>query len=425
MTAADTLDDDDGAPAGIAQYCPTCRGSFPARYERCPHDNDRLISTRGDDPMIGRVLDGRFRIVRPIGRGGMGTVYEALQLPLDRPVAIKVIHEELGGEVETGQRFMREARTLVKLAHPSIVEVFDYGRTDDGTLYLVMELLRGTTLETLVAREERVAPERVAAIGAQICEALAAAHALGIVHRDLKPANVIVNEDLGGIVKVLDFGLAKPFTDGAADSTGKITQIGTMIGTPLYMAPESINSEVIDDRSDLYALGCMLYELLAGEPPFLAAAIHIILARHVHEPAPELPASVPGPLRLLISSLLAKNPADRPASALAVRDTLAAFLSGASDVDDLPTIIQAPLRPSVPTVVDAPLPVAMSAEEAALLESVRRRETIRRLPPPPVAPGRLSEQLPALFHIPPAIRLLMLLFAIAIALFCVVAFLVP
>jgi len=223
-------------------------------------------------------------------------------------------------------------------------------------------------------------------------------------------------------VKVLDFGLAKPFTDGAADSTGKITQIGTMIGTPLYMAPESINSEVIDDRSDLYALGCMLYELLAGEPPFLAAAIHIILARHVHEPAPELPTSVPGPLRHLVGALLAKNPADRPASALAVRDALAAFLSGATDVDDLPTIIQPPLRPSVPP----PSPVVIE-EDPALLESVRRRETIRRVPPPPAAPGRSSQRLPIQFHIhiPPQLRLLLAIFAVAIVLFCVVAFLVP
>jgi len=410
MPAADTLDDD--APDALVQYCPTCGCSFGARYERCPDDNDRLIPIRSSDPMLGRTLDGRYRISRPLGKGGMGTVYEGVQLSTERPVAIKVITDELGVEFETARRFLREAKMLTALTHPNIVGVFDAGRCDDGTLYLVMELCRGKTLETVLARAKRLPAKRAAEIGIQLCAALAAAHTRGVVHRDLKPANVIIVDELGDLVKVLDFGLAKSFVGDDVGSTSKITQAGMMIGTPLYMAPESIDDDVADDKSDLYALGCMLYELLAGQPPFISAAVHVILARHVHEPPPPLPDDVPEPLVLLIDALLAKKPEDRPASASVVRDILAAFLADSStlDDDDAPTLVP-DRRKSRPSPAPAP---AIG-------------QTIRTVPPPPQLPAQPAGQthILAARGMSPTLKLVLLVFVIAITVFCAVAFLVP
>jgi len=231
------------------------------------------------------------------------------------------------------------------------------------------------------------------------------------VHRDLKPANVVLVDGLDGLVKVLDFGLAKSFMGDDGSTTGKITQAGMMIGTPLYMAPESINADVIDDRSDLYALGCMLYEMLAGDPPFVSAAVHIILARQVHEPAPALPEDVPVALRELVARLLAKRPEDRPQSAAEVSDRLAAFLAGDPEDEELPTLIHAP-RVSRPSRPSRPSDPSVQPERA----------TIRSLPPPPVMPAR-SQMMPAAPS--SALRVILILLVIAITVFCVVAFLVP
>lgn len=304
-------------------YCPVCGDAFSPLCDRCPDDGSCLISPyHPTDQLVGRVLDKRYRIMRPLGEGAMGVVYEAVQLSVKRPVAIKVVRDELGRDVTITQRFLREARLLTSIAHPNVVEVYDYGETETGSLYLVMELLRGNTLDAILVAERRFSPERTCDIGIQLCDALTAAHAKGVVHRDLKPANVVLIAGGSDWVKILDFGLAKSLSE----PTSELTYAGAVLGTPLYMSPEAIRSDAADPRSDLYALGCILYEMVAGRPPFQGATSALVLARQLDDVPEPLSTDVPAELRKLINKLLAKTPMARPASALDVRHVLESCL---------------------------------------------------------------------------------------------------
>jgi eukaryotic-like serine/threonine-protein kinase len=321
--------------------------------ERTPGESTRLIWRRSD-PLIGAVLDGRFRIVAPLGTGGMGSVYRGVQLSVDRPVAIKVIAEQLSDDRAAAKRFLREAKVLTGFSHPNIVNVFDFGQAETGELYIVMELLRGETLADVLARGKL--PARLACdIAIQLCDALIAAHGRGVVHRDLKPGNVMIGDGpLAGLVKVLDFGLAKTLESNNV-TTSSVTEIGAVLGTPLYMAPEAIGGAGADPRSDLYALGCMLYEMLSGTTPFDDPSVNVVLVRQLGEPPPMLPDDVPIALCELVDELLAKDPDARPPSAIAVRARLDAYLGG-SDLDDAETLVTAPPTHELPTVRDAPAP---------------------------------------------------------------------
>jgi serine/threonine-protein kinase len=305
-------------------YCPICGDAFAPHCERCPDDGGTLMRPYSKtDPLVGSVLDGRYRIMRPIGEGAMGVVYEAVQLSMRRPVAVKVVREELGRDLMITQRFLREARLLMSIAHPNVVEVYDYGETESGRLYLVMELLRGNSLDAILAHEGPFAPRRTCSLGIQLCDALTAAHMQGVVHRDLKPANVILMPGFGDWLKVLDFGLAKHLGESATE----LTFTGAVVGTPMYMPPEAIRSDAPDPRSDLYALGCILHELLSGAPPFGGESSAIVLARQLDDLPPPLPADVPAELRKLVNRLLAKDPAARPRTAVDVRNVLEACLA--------------------------------------------------------------------------------------------------
>jgi serine/threonine-protein kinase len=293
------------------------------------HDDD------DSDPLIGALLDGRFRVVRRIAKGGMGTVYEGVQLSIDRPVAIKMIRGDLVHDTATAKRFLREARVLTRFNHPHVVKLLDAGQTASGALYLVMELLRGETLLDELARVGTFSVERACEVALEICEVLVSAELWGIVHRDLKPANIVIDDALG-LVKVLDFGLAKSLAPEGESSA--ITRVGVLLGTPQYMAPEAIGGE-IDPRGDLYALGCILYELLAGGPPFDAPDLPTILRAQLEQPAPPLPEHVPAALRVLVGELLEKQPIARPASACEVRERLAAVLEAEREPA---TLVRAP-----------------------------------------------------------------------------------
>jgi len=333
--------------AGVQPYCPRCGRTFPAFIGRCPDDGDALVRWRApSDPAIGTVLDDRYRLVRKLGEGAMGIVYEAIQLSVDRRVAVKVIRDELIADGSTGRRFLREARMLTSTRHPSIVDVFDLGTTAAGAPYLVMEMLHGATLADQLAAGELFEPRRACDIAIQLCDALTAAHASGIVHRDLKPANIVIVEALD-LVKVLDFGLAKSLAAPDALATGDtVTQAGTIMGTPLYMAPEAIAGAAADERTDLYALGSILYELVAGRAPFADANVGAVLARQLHDPPPPLPPYVPPRLAALVLALLAKRPASRPPSALEVRAQLFAIRAQlADDLDDAATLTPADVAP--------------------------------------------------------------------------------
>ena len=217
------------------------------------------------EALVGSVVDGRYRIERVLGTGGMGAVYEAEHVEIGKKVALKVLHPQFSRQADLVARFRREARAASKVGHPNIVDVTDSGTTPDGDVYFVMERLDGLDLGEVLRHERRVAPDRVVAIGTQVCRALSAAHAAGIIHRDLKPENIFLvsREGVPDFVKVLDFGIAKQDM-GNQNSPRRLTTPGIAMGTPEYMAPEQAAGKAIDGRVDIYSVGAILYEMLTG-----------------------------------------------------------------------------------------------------------------------------------------------------------------
>ncbi|ADO71207.1 TonB family protein [Stigmatella aurantiaca] len=273
----------------------------------------------GVDPLIGRTLNGRFRITEPLGMGGMGKVYRAIQTPLDRVVALKVLNPNFPSSKDPGfqQRFLREASLTSKLRHPNTVTVIDYGQTEDNIYFIAMEYMEGRTLAQVLSQTGPLPWSRVISIGQQVCRSLREAHGMGIVHRDLKPANImLLNESDQDLVKVLDFGLVKsiaPVTEGALSP--EITQSGTFLGSPQYMAPEQARN-VTDARSDVYSLGVMLYQMLMGRPPFIARDHLELIFSHCKEAPPPFNSlrpyiPVPAEIEAVVMRCLEKDPARR------------------------------------------------------------------------------------------------------------------
>jgi serine/threonine-protein kinase len=277
--------------------------------------------------VIGHVI-GNYRIVRELGRGGMGMVYGAEHTQLGRPAALKMLLPQMSADPGIVQRFFNEARAASAIDHPGIVEVFDFGTHTDGRAYIVMELLKGESLEARLSRAPMTSGE-AGNIVAQVAGALAAAHARGIVHRDLKPDNIFLvpNELVAGgtQVKVLDFGIAKL---AGEQGGGMKTQTGAVIGTPAYMSPEQcMGRSDIDHRTDLYSLGCVFYHLLCGRPPFVSEhGTGMILAAHMRDPVvdPRSLAQVPAPLAAIAMRLLEKEPGARYQTANDVKNALVA-----------------------------------------------------------------------------------------------------
>jgi serine/threonine-protein kinase len=300
-----------------------CEHSF-TDGERCPTDGTKLVRLAARlDPFLGRELDGQYTILEKLGQGGMGAVYRATQHSVGREVAIKVVNAHLVSEPEAIKRFLREAKLASRLGHPNAVTVIDFGQTDDGVFYLVMELVNGRTLDQVIEAERAFRPERVVRIGAQVCDALEVAHALRIVHRDLKPSNIMLLASGRDLVKVLDFGLAKSV---AADQTPTtMTGAGALLGTPAFMPPEIALGQPCDGRADLYSLGVVLYLLGSGQLPFQAGSAAELIAMHATEPAPPIQGVPPG-LARVIDRMLAKDPADRYQTAAAAREALEAAL---------------------------------------------------------------------------------------------------
>jgi len=246
-------------------------------------------STGAPDALIGRVINDRFKINALIARGGMGKVYRAEQAPLGRVCAIKVLNPNYAGEhdPEFHKRFFLEASIASKLTHPNTVTIFDYGRTDDDIYYMAMEYLEGHTLHRAIREAGHFPEERAAHVARQICRALREAHSLGVIHRDLKPANIFLVEhgDETDFVKVLDFGLVKNVSENKGED---LTQTGLFMGSPKYMAPEQIRGDRVDARTDIYALGIIMYEMITGKVPFDRPNSVNILMAHVNEEAPPM-----------------------------------------------------------------------------------------------------------------------------------------
>jgi serine/threonine protein kinase len=268
--------------------------------------------------MVGQSLaNGKFRITRLLGHGGMGAVYEAIQVAMNRRVALKLIPTH---DAKTVARFKREAMTISQLRHPNTVTVFDYGETPEGYLYLAMELLDGRTLGEVIRTEAPMAPRRALYIAAQICRSLNEAHMAGIVHRDIKPDNIMlirVDQDFD-FVKVLDFGIAKAVQEDEINLTGD----GRIVGTPRYMSPEQISGFDVDGRTDIYSLGCIVFEMLSGSPPFKQSTTTALLIAHTQQMPPsfaerlgQAASVIPPMMESLIRKTLEKDPRHRPPSA--------------------------------------------------------------------------------------------------------------
>jgi len=317
-----------------------------------------------------RVLAGRYELGEVIGRGGMSTVYRARDLSLDRTVAVKVAMDPLlERDPVYAARFKREARAAAAISHPSAVTVFDAG-ADGPTRYIVMECVEGQDLSQILRDEGPLEPSRAAHIAEQIADTLAAAHAAGIVHRDIKPGNVMVGA--GDRVKVLDFGIAR--TQDAVT----LTQTASVLGTAPYMSPEQAMGNPADARSDLYSLGCLLYEMLTGKPPFMAEVPAGVLHQHVRvapKPPRELNPAIPAALDALVLQLLAKDPGDRPQTAAEVRDRLANFETATEPTRPLP-------------VSETVIAAAAAAAEVPQMATVPQAAARPPVPPDPTAPTR-------------------------------------
>ena len=298
--------------------------------------------SKADEPWAGKVLADRYRIVKSVGRGGMGTVYEALRLDDEQVVALKVLHRAHGNDERALARFAREAEALARLLHPNIVRVLGFSARPNEPAFLVLERLHGEPLSAVLHRRGTLSSAEVAVLSLAVLAALEAAHAAGIVHRDLKPDNIFLGASVAGEiaaadrptvvddrVKLLDFGIVK-LLEG--DGRDKLTATGTVLGTPTYMAPEQLAGEEIDGRTDLYSLGVVMYRAISGSPPF-SGSWHELTQAVLHEPPPPLrdrQPTVDRRLAQVIEGALAKHRGGRPRSARAMMEMLTVIASSAS-----------------------------------------------------------------------------------------------
>lgn len=300
--------------------CPVCRRWYEEGVRRCPdHDVELQLAKRPPGSLIGENLDGRYFIDGIIGEGGMGMVYTAVQQPIGRSIAVKVLKPELTRDKTVVSRFYKEAQAASALANPNSITVHDFGQASDGSLYIAMELLEGATLGELLENGP-MPPEHVIAIAVQVTRALTEAHRKGIVHRDLKPENIMLlaSDDGSILAKVLDFGIAKILKPIAPSPAGEpVTREGRIIGTPRYMAPEIARGHPPVPTSDLYSLGVILFEMLAGVPPFDDENPIVLLGMHIKDPPPALVSpflNMPPQLEQLVTQLLEKKAEARPQS---------------------------------------------------------------------------------------------------------------
>lgn len=349
-----------------------------------------MSSTRRD-PLIGDLVDGRYEVLDRVARGGMSTVYRALDHRLDRPVALKVMHPHLAEDPALVRRFEREAKTAARVSHPHVVAVLDQGHTTDPSgdtvAYLVMEHVPGRTLRSVLREEAPTTPRRALELLRPAVEGLAAAHRAGLVHRDVKPENVLVRDD--GWVTVADFGLSRA-------ATGHTSAGQAILGTPAYLAPELLSGDGADARADVYAVGIVLFELLTGTQPFTAATPLQVAYRHVHERVPLPSSRAPGlseALDDLVMWCTEPDPADRPQDA-------AALLAALDDVRAGLTAAELDHRaaPAAPTAAESIVP-AGSSDSTDPTESIAAVDEPRPLPS---EDGASTAVLPAARHAAPA-----------------------
>ena len=363
--------------------CPKCGTHYAATVRFCTRDGAVLEDEASvEEQQIGRTLEGKYRLDAFLSGGGMGAVYRATHVMLGKAVAVKLIKPELVTSPEIARRFQREARAATHLSHPNIVAVHDLGQTEDGTLYIAMELVHGPSLKEVIRTTGPLEPRRIVHILRQVASALELAHRNNIVHRDLKPHNIMLARDNDGneVAKLLDFGIAKTFDDAAT----QLTKTGFALGTPQYMSPEQALGKDVDGRSDLYSLGIILYEMLVGQVPFTDPSTPAVLIKHVNEPAPPPSGrrpdlAIPPGLEAMALRCLEKDPAQRFQTA----EEFAAALDGVLESPGVSVTADAP------TVV-LPKPTAAGRETAAAVDRGAEHGAPAVSAPQPMAPVPLA-----------------------------------
>lgn len=314
-----------GASAISRKVCPQCETVYDGDLKFCPTDGQSLRPLDSRDNLIGRLLGDRYHVTALLGQGGMGRVYVAEHVRIGRKCAVKVLAPELVERQDAVRRFAREARNASRIAHPNVAAVYDFEQTADGLMYLAMEFVDGRPLAAMLASEGKPGLSRSIAIARQIADAIQAAHDLKIVHRDLKPDNVMITTDRDGrdMVKVVDFGIAKALHDDG----DRMTRTGFVVGTPRYMSPEQLSGGAVDGRSDVYSLGCVLFEMLTGQGPADGAGPDAVIGKRLGEPPPRASTvnpDLPEALDDILLRALARDPADRYQTAVEFRDALVA-----------------------------------------------------------------------------------------------------
>ena len=354
-----------GEGVTVRKVCPHCGTEYETDARFCPKDGAALRPTGGSDPLIGHTLGDRYHILSLVGEGGMGRIYLAEHVRMNRQCAVKIMRASLVNDADAAARFAREASSAARIIHPNVAAVFDYGESD-GRIYLVMEFVDGESLGAILQTERVLSTPRALELGRQVADALAAAHELGIVHRDLKPDNILIARTKSGkeVAKVVDFGIAKAIEEGPGQ---KLTETGLVIGTPEFMSPEQLMGDPVDARSDVYSLGCILYLMLVGVPAADAPTREGMLKRRLNESAPHpmsANAALPAEIDAIVVKALATAADDRYQSAAELRDALAA--------------VAVPLADAVPTGVADPLARTQTMPSHERVAMRRNGWTMRR-----------------------------------------------
>ncbi len=351
--------------------------------------------------MIGETL-GKYRVMSRLGTGGMGAVYLGEHVVIGRKAAIKVLLPEFSHKREIVERFFNEAKAGTAIGHPGIVQIFDFGEHSDGSAFLVMELLVGEALNERLDRLGRLSEDDALRIARQCASALVAAHTAGIVHRDLKPANIFLATDpemeAGERVKILDFGIAKLTDSGAAGDLR--TRTGSMMGTPAYMSPEQCRGAgLVDHRSDIYSLGCVIFRMVCGRPPFVAEGVGDIIASHLREPAPSLRAFAPAistALEAVVQRTLSKSPDARFSSMAELATVLQSMRhGGAHQPATMYRRPETPAPPGTPAIIDQQRALPAAPPAAAMLPPAQAQHTAFQTNRPSSGTDMLTTPLPA------------------------------